>query len=61
MDLQNSLDLLIIVNAGTFLTAIIGTVKLIRFMNRMEFKVDLLWDDYSERMNQLKQTIKDNA
>lgn len=43
---------LLIVNAGTFLAVMSFGYKIVRFINRIEFKTELLWSDYERRMQE---------
>ena len=43
---------LLIVNAGTFIAVLSFGYKIVRFINRIEFKTDLLWSDYERRMDE---------
>jgi hypothetical protein len=48
---DKALQILVYLNAGT-LAAIIGFgYKVIRFFNGIEFKTDLMWEDYKTRKN----------
>lgn len=49
------------VNLGTLITIIVISIKALRFVNRMEFKVDLMWDDYEARMKQYRHARQQNG
>lgn len=38
------------INLATFIALLTFGYKILRFINRMEFKVDLMWQDYEARM-----------
>ena len=40
---------LITINGATLGAIVLFGARLLRFINRMEFKVDLLWQDYETR------------
>ncbi len=47
--ISGELQTLVIINGATLL-AIVGVgFKVVRFLNTMEFKVDILWKDYESR------------
>lgn len=41
---------LVYINAATLTAIIAFGYKIIRFINRMEFKTDLMWEDYRNRI-----------
>jgi hypothetical protein len=43
------LKFLVYLNAGILGSIIIIGYRIVRFFNRMEFKMDLLWKDYENR------------
>lgn len=43
------LVLLITINAGTLLAILVYGYKIITFINRIEFKTELMWADYTKR------------
>lgn len=43
------MNLLISINLVTMVAIIGFGYRFLRFVNRMEFKVDLMWEDYEER------------
>lgn len=43
--------LLIAINASTLVAFLAVSYKVLRFVNRIEFKTDLLWIDYESRMS----------
>lgn len=47
---SQALIILITINAGTFITSVIGVIRFIRFINDIEFKTDLMWQDYTHRI-----------
>lgn len=48
---MDPLQLLLGVNIITLLTIITFGYKVIRFFNRIEFRVELMWQDYERRMS----------
>jgi len=46
---MDHVNLLVTINAATLIAIIGFGVRLLRFINRMEFKVDLMWHDYQAR------------
>ncbi len=40
---------LILINSGTLIAIVTYGAKLIKFINILEFKMNLLWEDYEER------------
>lgn len=50
---MNQLSLLVTINASTLVTILVVSVKLISFINRMEFKVELMWLDYNKRIAEI--------
>lgn len=52
-------NVLISVNIATLITIIIYGYKIIRYLDRIEFKTDMMWKDYENRM--LSQARKSNA
>jgi hypothetical protein len=47
----SSMQVLIGINAATFITILTFGYKIVRFINRIEFRTDLMWQDYKRRMN----------
>lgn len=43
-------DWLLAVNAGTLLAVLGFGYRILRFINRIEFKTDLMWVDYEARI-----------
>jgi hypothetical protein len=41
---------LVIVNGGTFIAILTFGWKIVRFVNTIEFKTDLMWTDYRRRV-----------
>lgn len=50
---MGNINLLIAINASTLITIITLGVKLVKFIDRMEFRTDLMWEDYQRRMDKL--------
>lgn len=48
---MESSNILIIINASTLGVIIIFGYKILRFINRIEFKTDILWRDYEYRIS----------
>jgi hypothetical protein len=49
--MQDSLNALLTINIATFFAILGISYRVLRFINRMEFKLDVLWDDYEIRKN----------
>lgn len=47
MDWQQAL---VLINAGTLGSLLVFGYRVVRFINRIEFKTDILWQDYEHRM-----------
>lgn len=45
---------LVIINAGTLAATIIFGYKVIRFINTIEFKTNLMWRDYEFRIRRFR-------
>jgi hypothetical protein len=45
----DKVSLLILINAGTLISIITFGWKIIKFINTIEFKTNLMWDDYESR------------
>lgn len=52
MDLQTGIFL---TQVATLIVIVSFGAKILRFVNRIEFKVDLMWEDYEARMAQYRQ------
>lgn len=50
---MGNINLLIAINASTLITIITLGVKFVKFIDRMEFRTDLMWEDYQRRMDKL--------
>lgn len=48
--IYSALNFLIGLSAVTLISVVTFGWKIIRFINRIEFKVDLMWQDYEYRM-----------
>ena len=46
MDVQ---QILVLVNAGTLGSVLVFGYRIVRFINRIEFKTDIMWNDYERR------------
>lgn len=44
-------SILITINLATLITIIIATIKVMRFIDKISFKVDMMWRDYERKMN----------
>ena len=49
---------LLTVNIGTLFTILIFGIKMLRFINRMEFQLEILWADYKHRVEQNEKSIR---
>lgn len=45
-----SINILIVINASTLITIITLGIRLMRFVDRIEFRTDLMWEDYKRRV-----------
>lgn len=50
---MNETMALLVVNAGTLVAVLAFGYKIVRFINRIEFKTDILWTDYERRMQRI--------
>lgn len=57
---QTNLNILITINAATLGAIIVFGIKLVRFISKMEFRVDVMWEDY-ERRTEIDREFKINA
>ena len=44
------MQLLVAVNASTLLSVLAFGYRIVRFINRIEFRTDLMWRDYERRV-----------
>ena len=49
---------LLTVNIGTLFTILIFGIRMLRFINRMEFQLEILWADYKHRVEQNEKSIR---
>lgn len=47
---MDEVKLLVVINAATLTAIIVFGYKVIRFINTIEFKTDLMWEDYESRI-----------
>lgn len=50
---MDEVKLLVIINAGTLVAILTLGIKVIRFLNTIEFQNDLMWRDYQIRMKRI--------
>lgn len=43
-------QILVVVNLGTLVAVVTFGYRIIRFLNRIEFRTEVLWRDYERRM-----------
>ncbi len=48
--MPQAFNLLIVINASTLAAIVIFGYKVVRFINRIEFKTEVMWDDYEYRI-----------
>ena len=47
---RDTVNILIAINAGTLVAILIYGYKLVRFINVIEFKTDMMWADFEDRV-----------
>jgi len=57
---MGSLNFLVLINTGTLISIVLFGYRIIRFINRIEFKTDILWSDYEYRVKGIERRNNTN-